>query len=150
MGAFWARAPHCDLLTAGSHGSTFGGTPLACAVGLKVLEVIRRDRLEENARSLGAYMKERLQALVSRYPAVLKEIRGFGLLIGIELVPGISAFSKSDKNPSIQFIDALHGAGVTSVPSGTQTVRLLPALNLKKSEADEGLQLIEQVVSSLS
>jgi predicted acetylornithine/succinylornithine family transaminase len=150
MGAFWARAPHCDLLTAGTHGSTFGGTPLACAVALKVLEVIRRDRLEENALSLGAYLKERLEAMVTRYPTVLKEIRGFGLLIGIELVQNISAFSKSDKNPSTQFINALHGAGVTSVPSGTHTVRLLPPLNLKKSEADEGLQIIENVVSSLS
>jgi acetylornithine/N-succinyldiaminopimelate aminotransferase len=150
MGAFWARAPHCDLLTAGTHGSTFGGTPLACAVALKVLEVIRRDHLQENARSLGAYIKERLQAMVDRYPTVLKEIRGFGLLIGIELVTSIPAFSKSDKNPSIQFINVLHSAGVTSVPSGTHSVRLLPALNLKKSEADEGLQIIDQVVSSLA
>jgi acetylornithine/N-succinyldiaminopimelate aminotransferase len=149
MGAFWARAPHGDLLTAGTHGSTFGGTPLACAVALKVLDVIRRDRLEENARALGAYMKQRLQAMVAQYPSVLKEIRGFGLLIGIEQMESIPAFSKSDKNPSIQFINALHGAGVTSVPSGTHTVRLLPPLNLKKSEADEGLQIIEQVVACL-
>ena len=150
MGAFWARAPYCDLLSSGTHGSTFGGTPLACAVGLKVLEVIRRDRLEENARHLGAYLKERLQGLVARYPSVLKEIRGFGLLIGIELMPTIPAFSKSDKAPGLQFINALHSAGVTSVPSGMHTARLLPALNLKKSEADEGLQIIEQVVSSLA
>src|SRR5688572_22833612 len=66
MGAFWVRAPYADLLSAGTHGSTFAGTPLACAVGLKVLEVIRRDRLEENARVLGAYMKECLQAIAAR------------------------------------------------------------------------------------
>jgi acetylornithine/N-succinyldiaminopimelate aminotransferase len=150
MGAFWVRAPFADLLTAGTHGSTFGGTPLACAVGLKVLEVIRRDRLEENARNLGAYIKERLQALATRFPSVLKEIRGFGLLIGIELAENIPAFRQSEKSPGLQFINALHQAGLMTVPSGTHTARLLPALNLTKSEADEGLQIIEQVVSSLA
>ena len=150
MGAFWIRTPYADLLGPGTHGSTFGGTPLACAVGLKVLEVIRRDRLEENARTLGAYLKERLDALAQRYPTVLKEIRGFGLLIGIELTAKIPGFSTSDKTYSAQFVNALHQAGVMTVPAGNHVVRLLPALNLKKSEADEGLQIIEQVVSSLA
>jgi acetylornithine/N-succinyldiaminopimelate aminotransferase len=150
MGAFWVRQPYSDLLGPGTHASTFGGTPLACAVGLKVLEVVRRDRLDENARTMGNYLKERLDALVARFPAVLKEIRGFGLLIGIELAANIPAFSRNDKPYSIQFVNALHAAGVMTVPAGTHVARLLPALNLKKSEADEGLQIIEQVVSSLA
>ena len=150
IGAFWVREPHAQLLGPGTHGTTFGGTPLGCAVGLKVLEVIRRDRLAENARTLGAYLKERLDALVQKYPSVLKEIRGFGLMIGIELAPKIAGFSKSDKTHATQFVNALHTAGLMTVPAGNQTVRLLPALNLKKSEADEGLQIIEQVVSSLA
>ena len=150
MGAFWVRAPHGDLLSAGTHGTTFGGTPLACAVGLKVLEVIRRDRLDENVEKLGAYIKEKLQALVKKYPSVLKEIRGFGFLIGIELTANIPAFAKSDKPVSTQFVNLLHEAGVMTVPAGPQVARIIPALNLKKSEADEGLQIIEQVVSSLA
>ncbi len=150
MGAFWLRAPYADLLGAGTHGSTFGGTPLACAVGLKVLEVIRRDRLDQNARQMGAYLKERLEALASRFPGVLAEIRGFGLMIGIQLAPKIPAFSQSEKTYSVQFLNALHHAGVLAVPAGTHVARLLPALNLKKSEADEGLQIIEKVVSSLA
>jgi acetylornithine/N-succinyldiaminopimelate aminotransferase len=150
MGAFWVRAPYADLLGPGTHASTFGGTPLACAVGLKVLEVIRRDRLDENARKMGSYLKERLDGLVARFPKVLKEIRGFGMMIGIELAANIPALSKSDKSHAVQFVNALHQAGVMTVPAGTQVARLLPALNLKKSEADEGLQIIEQVVSSLA
>lgn len=150
MGAFWVRAPHGDLLSAGTHGTTFGGTPLACAVGLKVLEVIRRDRLDENADKLGAYIKEKLQALVKKYPSVLKEIRGFGFLIGIELASNIPAFAKSEKPVSTQFVNLLHEAGLMTVPAGPQVARIIPALNLKKSEADEGLQIIEQVVSSLA
>ena len=150
MGGFWVRAPYADLLSAGTHGTTFGGTPLGCAVGLKVLEVVRRDGLEENARTLGAYLKERLQALAKKYPAVLKDIRGFGFLIGMEVTANIAAFSKSDKSAAIQFVNRLHEAGVMTVPAGPQVARLLPALNLKKSEADEGLQTIEQVVAQLA
>jgi acetylornithine/succinyldiaminopimelate/putrescine aminotransferase len=144
------RAPYADLFGPGTHGSTFGGTPLGCAVALKVLEVIRRDHLDQNALNMGAYLKERLQALATRFPSVLKEIRGLGLIIGIELAEKIPAFAKSEKSHALQFIDRLHQAGLLTVPSGTHVARLLPALNLKKSEADEGLGLIEQVVSSLT
>lgn len=150
LGAFWVRDRHADLLGPGTHGSTFGGSPLGCAVGLKVLEVIRREKLDQNARQMGDYLLERLRSLASRFPSVLKEIRGFGLLVGIELAPGIPAFSQREQAPAIQFINALHQAGVLAVPAGTSVARLLPALNLRKSEADEGLQLIEQVVSSLA
>ena len=150
MGGFWVRDRYADLLSAGTHGTTFGGTPLGCAVGLKVLEVIRRDKLEDNVRRLGEYLKERLEAIAQRYPSVLKEIRGFGFLIGMELAQNIPAFASSDKTPAIQFVNRLHEAGVMTVPAGPQVARLLPALNLKKSEADEGLQIIEQVVATLS
>jgi acetylornithine/N-succinyldiaminopimelate aminotransferase len=150
IGAFWVRQSYADLLGPGTHGTTFGGSPLGCAVGLKVLEVIRRERLDENARNLGAYLKERLEAIAQKHPTVLKEIRGFGLMIGVELASNIPSFSKSDKTYATQVVNALHAAGVMTVPAGTQVIRLLPALNLKKSEADEGLQIIEQVVSSLA
>ena len=150
LGGFWVRAPFADLLSAGTHGTTFGGSPLGCAVGLKVLEVIRRDNLVDNVRRLGEYLKERLEQIARKYPTVLKEVRGYGFLIGMELAQNISAFSSSDKTPAIQFVNRLHEAGVMTVPAGPQVARLLPALNLKKSEADEGLQIIERVVSQLA
>jgi acetylornithine/N-succinyldiaminopimelate aminotransferase len=150
LGAFWARNPLGDLLSPGTHATTYGGSPLGCAVGLKVLEVVRRDRLDENARQLGTYIKDKLQGLAALFPNVVKEVRGFGLMIGIELAASIPALAKSNQTYAVQFVNALHQAGVMVVPSGTHVARLLPALNLKKSEADEGLQMTEQVVSSLS
>ena len=57
IGAFWVRAPYADLLGPGTHATTFGGTPLACAVALKILEVIEHERLDENARKLGEWLK---------------------------------------------------------------------------------------------
>lgn len=150
LGAFWAREPYADLLGPGTHASTYGGSPLGCAVGLKVLQVIRRDGLEQHARELGEYIKTQLQAQAQKYPAVLKEIRGFGFMIGIELAANIPAYSHNDKTHAVQFVNALHNAGMLAVPAGAQVARLLPALNLKKNEANEALQIIEQVVSSLA
>src|SRR6185503_15461994 len=63
IGAFWVRSPYADLLSAGTHGTTYGGTPLACAVALAILEVIERDRLADNARQLGEFLRSELQRL---------------------------------------------------------------------------------------
>ena len=71
-------------------------------------------------------------------------------MIGIELASDIPAFAGNDKPASIQFVNLLHEAGVLTIPSGMQVIRLLPALNLKAAEADEGLQLIESVVAKIS
>jgi acetylornithine/N-succinyldiaminopimelate aminotransferase len=150
IGAFWVREPYADLLGPGTHASTFGGTPLGCAVALKVLEVVQRDHLNENARNLGGYIKAELERLVSKFPTVLKEVRGCGLLIGLELEQDIPAFAKNDKTAAIQFVNALHQAGLLTVPAGSQVVRLLPALNLKKSEADEGIEIISNVAAKLA
>src|SRR2546429_6535275 len=68
MGAFWVRAPYADLLGSGTHGSTYGGSPLACAVALKILEVIENDGLELNPRRVGEQLKRGLQELAQRYP----------------------------------------------------------------------------------
>jgi acetylornithine/N-succinyldiaminopimelate aminotransferase len=150
MGAFWVRQRNADLLGPGTHGTTFGGTPLACAVALKILEVIERDRLADNAREVGAYLRTELQKLAQKFPTVLKEARGVGLLVGLELQQNIPAFSKNDKSHAVQFVNALHEAGLMTIPSGTHIIRLLPALNIQKHEADEGLAIIEKVAASLA
>src|SRR5208283_2153236 len=150
MGAFWVREAYADLLDAGSHGATFGGTPLACAVALKILEVIERDHLASNARETGAWFKAELLRLAAKYPAVLQQVRGLGLMIGIELAAKIPALAASEKSPAIQFINRLHQAGALAVPSGTHVIRLLPALNLRREEAAEGLAKIQSVVAEIS
>jgi predicted acetylornithine/succinylornithine family transaminase len=150
MGAFWVRAAHADLLDAGSHGTTYGGSPLACAVALKILEIIERDHLADNARGTGGWFKTELWRVAAKYPSVIKQVRGLGLMLGIELAEKIPAFAASEKSPAVQFINRLHEAGALAVPSGTQVIRLLPALNLRRGEAAEGLGQIESVVAKIS
>jgi acetylornithine aminotransferase/acetylornithine/N-succinyldiaminopimelate aminotransferase len=152
IGAFWVRAPYADLLGPGTHATTFGGTPLACAVALKILDVIERERLDENARKLGDWMKNELERLATKYPQVVSRARGFGFMLGLELAEKekIPAFASSDKPAAIQFVNRLHQAGALTIPAGAQIVRLLPPLNLKPQEAGEGISKIEEVVKSLA
>jgi acetylornithine/N-succinyldiaminopimelate aminotransferase len=151
IGAFWVRQPYADLLGPGAHATTFGGTPLASAVALKILEIIERDQLADHARTLGAWMKEELQALVSSLPGVLRSVRGLGLMIGLELADKseIPAFRSHDRPASLQFVDRLHDAGVLTVPAGTGVVRLLPALNLTRADAERGLDIIARTARNL-
>ena len=149
IGAFWVRAPFADLLGPGTHATTFGGTPLACAVALKILEVIERERLDENARKLGDWMKGELEKLAATYPQVVKRARGFGFMLGLELVENIPALASGNQTAAVQLVNRLHAAGVLTIPAGTQIVRLLPPLNLKPQEAGEGIGKIEEVVKSL-
>jgi acetylornithine/N-succinyldiaminopimelate aminotransferase len=150
IGAFWVRDLYADLLGPGTHATTFGGTPLGCAVALKIFEVIERDRLDENARRLGDHLKCELTGLAEKFPNVLRAIRGFGLMIGIELAADIPAFTGNGKAPSLQCVHRLHDAGVLTIPSGTHVVRLLPALNLTQEQAAEGLDTITKVIRGLS
>ncbi|MGA2853834.1 MAG: aminotransferase class III-fold pyridoxal phosphate-dependent enzyme [Verrucomicrobiota bacterium] len=152
MGAFWVRAPYADLLGPGTHASTFGGTPLACAVALKIFEVVENEKLDENASKLGECMKRELERLAEKYPGVVKRARGLGFMLGLELVEKekIPALAAGDKPASIQMTNRLHQAGVLVIPAGTQVIRLLPPLNLKPLEAGEGISKIEEVVKSLA
>jgi len=152
MGAFWVREDYADLLGAGTHGTTYGGTPLGCAVALKIMEVIEREQLADNARALGDWLKGELQRLANSYPHVIKSARGLGLMLGFEVADKnqIPAFSGVEKTASIQFVNRLHEAGVLTIPSGAQIVRLLPALNLTFQQAEEGVSAIENVVKSLA
>ena len=150
IGAFWVRAPYADLLGPGTHATTFGGTPLACAVALKVLEVIQREKLADNARHTGEFIKSALQRLAQKFPGVIRSVRGLGLMIGFELAPNIPALAAQGKTPSLLMANRLHDAGLLSIPAGSQVLRLLPPLNLSRPEAEEGIQIIESVVEKLS
>lgn len=134
MGAMWARAPYQDVLGPGSHASTFGGTPLACAVALAVLETLEREGLLANARALGEYLMDSLR----RLPGV-REVRGRGLMIGVE--------TSWEAKPVLH---ALMKAGMLAVAGGTHVVRLLPPLNITRAEADEALAKFEQALAGMS
>jgi len=150
IGAFWVHEKHADILSAGTHATTFGGNLLGCAVALKVLEIIDRDQLAENAREIGGFIMGELQRLIRKFPGVLKEVRGFGLMIGLEFRAGAPGFAGSEKAPASQVVERLHAVGVLTIPAGTAVIRLLPALNITRPEAMEGLRAIEQVVTELA
>ncbi|HOX55962.1 MAG TPA: acetylornithine transaminase [Candidatus Paceibacterota bacterium] len=151
IGAFWVRAPYADLLGAGSHGTTYGGSPLACAVALKILEVIQREKLADNARQVGALLKAGLQRLAGKYPTVIQAVRGLGLMLGMELAPALPKLPGDPaKNPSARFANLLHASGLLAIPAGSRVLRFLPPLNLKPAEAEDGLKILESVVAGLA
>ena len=150
IGAFWVREPYQDLLGPGTHATTYGGTPLGCAVALKILEVIEREKLADHVCETGAWLKAELARVAQQYPQVIKSVRGVGFMIGIELAKDIPAFAAENKAASLQFVNRLHEAGVLTIPSGTHVIRLLPALNLRRQEAEEGVQIIESVAAKLA
>ncbi len=151
MGAFWVRSPYADLLGAGTHGTTYGGTPLGCAVALKILEVIQRENLADNARQVGEFLKSGLQQLAQKHPGVIHNVRGLGLMLGMELVPDLAKLPGDQTKPqSLRFVNQLHAAGLLTIPAGMQVIRLLPALNLRPDEAAAGLKIIEFAVAKLA
>jgi acetylornithine/N-succinyldiaminopimelate aminotransferase len=149
MGAFWVRAPYADLLSAGTHGTTYGGSPLACAVGLKILEVIENEKLADNARNMGQFLTEGLERIAKSHPQFVRGVRGLGLMLGLELVPEIPALKVEGKLPSAIFAARLQEAGALMIPAGPNVLRLLPPLNLTGRDAEEGLTIIESVVAQL-
>jgi acetylornithine/N-succinyldiaminopimelate aminotransferase len=149
IGAFWVREKFAELLSAGTHASTFGGAPLGCAVALKILDVIARDHLAENARRMGDFLIGELEQLRQKYPRVLRAVRGFGLMIGIEFDPSAAVFAADEKSPAIQVVKRLHEKNLLTVPAATSVIRLLPALSITRTEAEEGLSAIKIVVEEL-
>ena len=141
MGAFWVQEKFANVLSAGTHASTFGGTPLACAVALKIFDVIERDNLAGNARDTGDFLLRELQKVQQRFPKVVKVVRGLGLMIGIEFQSQFKA---------VEIVKELHQRNLLTVPAGNSVARLLPALNLSRGEAEEGLRIIEKLVVDLA
>ena len=112
--------------------------------------MIEREKLAENARNVGEFLKTELLRLADKYPRVFKTARGLGLIIGLELAEKIPAFAGNEKSHAIQFVNRLHDAGMLAVPSGTQVIRLLPPLNLRRDEAEQGIKIIESVAQKLN
>jgi acetylornithine aminotransferase/acetylornithine/N-succinyldiaminopimelate aminotransferase len=151
MGAFWVRAPYADLLSAGTHGTTFGGSPFVCAIAWKILEVVGRENLADNARNTGEFLKSGLQDLAAKYPSVIQRARGLGLMLGMELTPEIAKLpGDANKSQAVRFANLLHAEGLMTIPAGTQILRLLPPLNLRRTEAEEGLHIIESVAARVA
>ena len=123
---------------------------MVSAHALKALEIIERDGLAKNATETGSYIAEQIGHLIAAYPTVLQEVRGLGLMIGVELADKIAVFADSKQPASVQIVNRLHDAGLLTIPAGARVFRLLPPLNISKTDADEGLSIIEGVIKELA
>jgi predicted acetylornithine/succinylornithine family transaminase len=132
IGAMIAGPEIASSFTPGSHGSTFGGNPVACAAAGAVMDAIDQDGVLENASSVGAYILERLGKFAKSYDRIA-EVRGLGMIIGVVL--------KHDARP---IVDACLKERLLVNGTNGNVLRLLPPLNLTREEADSGLDIIER------
>lgn len=130
---FLARKDVMDVFTPGDHGSTFGGNPLAAAVGLEALNVTVEKQLPAQAEKLGEHFMEKLRAINS---PMIKDVRGRGLLIGVEIDPSIAS--------ARQVCEALMHKGILTKDAHETVVRLAPPLIITKSELDKALEAIKE------
>ena len=132
MGACLATQDAAQGMTAGSHGSTFGGNPLAMAVGNAVLDVVLEDGFLKNVNHLGLKLTQKLARLKDEYPDVIEEIRGSGLMIGIKC-----------RVPNTEFSSACLEHKLMTVGAGDNVVRLLPPLIVTEADLDDAVARIE-------
>ncbi len=121
-------------ISPGSHGSTFGGNPLAMSVGNAVLNQIFKKGFLKNVKKLSKYFHKELNKIKNNYPQLIKEVRGIGLLIGLQLF----------KDPT-KFIKKLQDNNLLTIRAGENTIRILPPLNVKKSEITIAIKTIAKV-----
>ncbi len=150
LGAFWItsaapdeRGPLCDLLGPGSHGTTYGGNPVCCAAGLKVLEIIERDGLRAMASELG----RELAGDLGRVPGV-SAVRSLGLMVGVQLDP--AAIPAGPRPPSVEAVVAAMGEGLLVIPAGESVIRFLPPLNVTREEIREAVTKFATAMEKLS
>ena len=134
IGAVLMNKKVASGMIAGSHGSTFGGNPLAMSVGNTVMDIVTKKSFLNNVKSLSKYFLESLNNIKSKHPKTIKEIRGKGLLIGIQLY----------KDPT-KFIQKLMDNRLLTIRAAENVIRVLPPLNVKKSEIDDALKIISKV-----
>ena len=136
IGAVLMNKKVSKAMVPGTHGSTFGGNPLAMSVGNEVMDIISNKKFLSNVKNLSKYFLENLNDIKDKYPNIIKQIRGKGLLIGIQL----------HKDQTL-FIKKLMENKLLTIKAAENVIRILPPLNVKKSEIDIALQVINKVCS---
>ena len=139
LGAVLATENAASGMVAGTHGSTYGGNPLACAVGLKVMQIVSDPNfLAEVSRKAGL-LRQKLEGLVAAHPESFEAVRGSGLMLGLKC-----------KVPPADVVTAGYGALVLTVPAADNVVRLLPALNITEAEIDEALSRLDRAAAAIA
>lgn len=161
MGAIWVRDRPItmtdgtegrlgDLYGPGSHGTTFGGNPIACMAALETYRIIEDERLLANASEMGALATNAIGGLRSPW---IEEVRGIGLMIGLVLkADAFSSHSQTrddGRSPALQVVAGLQEAGLLAVPSGTHVVRWLPPLNVSRTEVERAVSILGSVLDDL-
>ena len=126
-------------MIAGTHGSTFGGNPLAMSVGNSVIDIISNKKFLNNVKNLSKYFLSNLNIIKDKYPKIIKDIRGRGLLIGIQL-----------HTDQVKFIKKLMENKLLTIRAAENVVRILPPLNVKKNEINQALRIIKKVCSEIN
>lgn len=138
IGAIWVNSKHADLFTPGSHGTTYGGSPLACTAADAVLEIIEKEDLIGRAKTYGEKFKHSLEELSDQFPEKVTSVKGRGLMLGLGL--------SFDPAPLITNLCEL---GLITVGAAGQTLRLLPPLTVKKDEIDKALNILKTGLSKI-
>jgi acetylornithine/N-succinyldiaminopimelate aminotransferase len=141
IGAMLCQEHLSSALPAGSHGSTFGGNPLASAVARAVLNRIEKDKLLDHVTELGAHLGRRLNELAEKHPRVVSRARGLGLLHALVLQPDVDTRS---------VLGALRQAGVLLTVAGGIALRFSPPLTISRAELDEGIAVVDTVLAAVA
>lgn len=135
ISAFLASREVMDVFKPGEHGSTFGGNPLASAIAREALKILTEEKLIENSKNLGAYFAEKLKIMSSK-SSIVKEVRGMGLLIGVEL-----------HHPARSYCEKLMQEGLLCKETHDYVIRFAPPLIIKKEEIDWAVEKIQKVLA---
>ena len=139
LGACLATREAAAGMTAGTHGTTFGGNPLAMAVGNAVLDVVLADGFLDHVRQTGLKLKQKLAALVDSHPDLVETIRGEGLMLGLKC-----------RVPNAEIAAAARAEGLLVVPAGDNVVRLLPPLIVGEVEVEEAVRRLDSALSAMT
>ncbi len=138
IGAMLAKS-FCCVFEAGSHASTFGGNPFACGVALAVCQTLERENILDNVQARGEQLRAGLRAIASKYPQVVSDVRGWGLINGMELNPASNL-------TSADVVKICMAQGVLLVPAGPQVLRFVPPLIVSAEEVDQALASVERAI----
>lgn len=138
LGAVLATERAASGMTAGTHGSTYGGNPLGCAVGAKVVEIVSDPAFLSEVARKGALLRQGLESLVARHPQVFEAVRGEGLMLGLRCKPAPA-----------EVVKAGYEAGILTVAAADNVLRLLPALNIPDADIAEALSRLDQAATTL-
>jgi acetylornithine aminotransferase len=132
----------CAVFEPGNHASTFGGNPFVCAAALAVLQTLETENILQNVQQRGEQLRVRLRAIAQKYPNLFTEVRGWGLINGIELSPKVNL-------TSIDLVKAAMDQGLLLAPAGAKVLRFVPPLVVTEAEVDQAATILEKVIEQL-